>query len=147
MCGLQVALVIIDEQHKFGVQQRAKIRHDEHQPHYLVLSATPIPRTIAMTAFGDLDVSIIRDKPPGRCEVRTYLGQPETLNSWWQFMDDQIAAGRQAFVISPRVHASEQDEDAGGACGVAEELASGRFSHRRVGLLHGQLLARKKNEC
>ncbi len=107
----KLALVIIDEQHKFGVEQRAKMRQDQHQPHYLVHTATPIPRTIAMTAFGDLDVSIIRDKPPGRSEVRTYLGQSDTMNSWWQFVDDQIALGRQAFIIAPRVHASEDNED------------------------------------
>lgn len=135
----KLALVIIDEQHKFGVEQRAKMRQDNHQPHYLVLTATPIPRTIAMTAFGDLDVSIIRDKPPGRAEVRTYLGQPDTLNSWWQFMDEQIEQGRQAFVIAPRVHADGDDEEIRSATGIAEDLIGGRFAHRRVGLLHGQM--------
>ncbi len=135
----KLALVIIDEQHKFGVQQRAKMRQDHHQPHYLVLTATPIPRTIAMTAFGDLDVSIIRDKPPGRNEVRTYLGQPETMNSWWKFVDDQLAQGRQAFVIAPRVHAVADDDEVRSATGIAEQLARDQFAHRRVGLLHGQL--------
>ena len=141
----KLALVIIDEQHKFGVQQRAKMRQELHQPHYLVLTATPIPRTIAMTAFGDLDVSIIRDKPPGRSEVRTYLGQPETMNSWWQFMDEQLNQGRQAFVIAPRVHTGD-DEDVRGATSVAEDLSSGRFSHRRVGLLHGQMSSEDKEQ-
>ena len=135
----KLALVIIDEQHKFGVEQRAKMRQDQHQPHYLVLTATPIPRTIAMTAFGDLDVSIIRDKPPGRSEVRTYLGQPDTMNSWWQFLDDQLEQGRQAFIIAPRVHAGGDDEEVQSATGIAQQLAEGRFAHRRVGLLHGQL--------
>lgn len=142
----KLALVIIDEQHKFGVEQRAKMRQDHHQPHYLVLTATPIPRTIAMTAFGDLEVSIIRDKPPGRAEVRTYLGQPETMNSWWQFMDDQLSQGRQAFVIAPRVHASEDEEGVRSASGIAEDLSTGRLAHRRIGLLHGQMDSQTKEQ-
>lgn len=141
----KLALVIVDEQHKFGVEQRAKMRRDGSQPHYLVLSATPIPRTIAMTAFGDLDVSIIRDKPPGRSDVRTYLGDPATLDSWWQFVDGQLAQGRQAFIIAPRVQSGE-DEDVLGATGVAADLIGGRFAHRRVGLLHGQLDSRAKEQ-
>ncbi|MGN6543743.1 MAG: ATP-dependent DNA helicase RecG [Aureliella sp.] len=141
----KLALVIVDEQHKFGVEQRAKMRRDGSQPHYLVLSATPIPRTIAMTAFGDLDVSIIRDKPPGRSDVKTYLGDPQTLASWWQFVDAQIAQGRQAFVIAPRVQSGDT-EDVLGATGVAADLTAGRFAHRRVGLLHGQLDSREKEQ-
>lgn len=139
----RLALVIVDEQHKFGVEQRAKMRRDDRQPHYLVLSATPIPRTIAMTAFGDLDVSIIRDKPPGRSEVKTYLGDSSTLASWWQFVDDQLARGRQGFIIAPRVNSSDE-EDVLGATGVAADLANGRFAHRRIGLLHGRLASDEK---
>lgn len=141
----KLALVIVDEQHKFGVEQRARMRRDDRQPHYLVLSATPIPRTVAMTAFGDLDVSIIRDKPPGRSQVKTYLGDSNNMTSWWQFVDDQIALGRQAFVIAPRVHNSEE-EDVVGATGVSADLAAGRFAHRRVGLLHGQLGSAEKEQ-
>jgi len=141
----KLALVIVDEQHKFGVQQRAQMRRDDRQPHYLVLSATPIPRTIAMTAFGDLDVSIIRDKPPGRNEVKTYLGDATTMASWWQFVDDQLERGRQGFVIAPRVHSNEE-EDVLGATGVSSDLATGRFAHRRVGLLHGRQESSQKEQ-
>jgi ATP-dependent DNA helicase RecG len=133
-----LALVIVDEQHKFGVEQRARLRRGELEPHYLVLSATPIPRTLAMTAFGDLDVSIIREMPPGRARVRTYLGEAATLESWWRFVDDQIELGRQAYVIAPRVLESTGD-DSVSAVGLAEALAAGQFAHRRVGLLHGRL--------
>ncbi|MBX3422599.1 MAG: ATP-dependent DNA helicase RecG [Pirellulaceae bacterium] len=99
----RLGLVIVDEQHKFGVLQRARLRSEQLQPHYLILSATPIPRTIAMTAFGDLDVSIIRTRPPGQATVRTYLTTHEQLSSWWQFVDRQISRGRQAYVIAPRI--------------------------------------------
>lgn len=139
----KLALVVIDEQHKFGVEQRASLRGECEQPHYLVLSATPIPRTIAMTTFGDLDVSIIRDKPPGRNQVKTYLGDAHSLASWWQFVEDQLNVGRQAFVIAPRVQSGENDDSAS-AVGIAADLSSGRFQHRRVGVLHGQLDSREK---
>ena len=133
-----LGLVIVDEQHKFGVMQRAKLRGDQSQPHYLVLSATPIPRTIAMTAFGDLDVSTIREKPPGRAAVHTYLGSEATIASWWRFVDQQIEAGRQAYVIAPRVSESETTEIAS-AEGFFEQLRTGPFSHRRLGLMHGRM--------
>ena len=133
-----LGLVIVDEQHKFGVMQRAQLRGDQSQPHYLVLSATPIPRTIAMTAFGDLDVSTIREKPPGRAAVHTYLGSEATIASWWRFVDQQIEAGRQAYVIAPRVSESETTEIAS-AEGFFEQLRTGPFSHRRLGLMHGRM--------
>ncbi|MCR9294194.1 MAG: ATP-dependent DNA helicase RecG [bacterium] len=99
----RLGLVIVDEQHKFGVLQRAKLRVDGEQPHYLVLSATPIPRTIAMTEFGDLDVSIIREKPPGRSVVHSYSVDHDDLAAWWKFVDEKLAEGRQAMVITPRI--------------------------------------------
>ena len=121
-----LGLVIVDEQHKFGVMQRAQLREEQSQPHYLVLSATPIPRTIAMTAFGDLDVSTIREKPPGRAAVHTYLGSESNIESWWRFVDQQIESGRQAYVIAPRVSESENSEIAS-AEGFFEQLRSGPF--------------------
>ena len=135
--------MIVDEQHKFGVVQRAKLRTETSQPHYLVLSATPIPRTIAMTAFGDLDVSTIRSKPPGRASLHTYITGEDRLPAWWQFVDAQIAAGRQAYVIAPRVTDSETQE-AASAEGSYELLRHGPLSHRRIGLLHGRMDAQQK---
>ncbi|MFN3190292.1 MAG: ATP-dependent DNA helicase RecG [Aureliella sp.] len=164
-----LGLVIVDEQHKFGVLQRAKLRVDGEQPHYLVLSATPIPRTIAMTDFGDLDVSTIREKPPGRASVHSYTATTDDLDSWWKFVDGKIDEGRQAFVIAPRVsHQGERsDEHAMGdsekglppgasgdrntafeepsskaiatAVGTYQVLSEKVFAHRRIALLHGQM--------
>ncbi|MEZ6134427.1 MAG: ATP-dependent DNA helicase RecG [Pirellulaceae bacterium] len=139
----KLALVIVDEQHKFGVMQRAKLRTEETQPHYLVLSATPIPRTIAMTAFGDLDVSTIRTKPPGRAPVHTYTATRDNLTSWWKFFDEQLQLGRQAYVIAPRVAETEKS-DAVSAEGLYAELTSGVLAHRRLGLLHGRLSGDEK---
>lgn len=133
-----LGLVIVDEQHKFGVMQRAQLRDEQSQPHYLVLSATPIPRTIAMTAFGDLDVSTIREKPPGRAAVHTYLGSESNIDSWWRFVDQQIETGRQAYVIAPRVSESENTEIAS-AEGFFEQLRTGPFSHRQLALMHGRM--------
>lgn len=133
-----LGLVIVDEQHKFGVMQRAKLRSDGKQPHYLLLSATPIPRTIAMTMFGDLDVSCIREKPPGRAKVHTYLAENEDLDSWWRFVEQKIKDGRQAFIIAPRVSKSE-DEGIANVEETFSRLSQGRFSHLRMGLLHGRV--------
>lgn len=140
----KLGLVIVDEQHKFGVLQRAQLRSEETQPHYLVLSATPIPRTIAMTAFGDLDVSTIRQKPPGRSAVHSYLAQADELQAWWKFVDDKVSEGRQAFVIAPRV-GEQASDDFASAIGTYESLSRNEFKHRRVALLHGRMDSNEKD--
>ncbi len=143
-----LALVIVDEQHKFGVLQRAKLRTDDAQPHYLVLSATPIPRTIAMTAFGDLDVSTLRVKPPGRAAVHTYTSSAAEVQAWYRFVDGKISEGRQAFVIAPRVAESDSELDSeqfASATRVYRQLQSSQFSGRSVGLLHGRLSSDEKD--
>jgi ATP-dependent DNA helicase RecG len=101
-----LALCVIDEQHKFGVRQRVQLRSGGIDPHYLVMSATPIPRSVAMTVFGDVELTTLREKPPGRREVNTYLGRPEWRQRWWAFVKGQLAEGRQVFVVAPRVSAS-----------------------------------------
>ena len=139
-----LGLVVVDEQHRFGVEQRARLKQDAGlQPHYLVLSATPIPRTIAMTALGDLDVSVIRQRPPGRGEVKTYLGDSNSKESWWRFVDEQIAKGRQAYVIAPRVNDSATEEIES-VEGVSQRLQAGPFAHRKLGVLHGRLASEQK---
>jgi ATP-dependent DNA helicase RecG len=138
-----LGLVVIDEQHKFGVAQRAALGSDQSQPHYLLLSATPIPRTLTMTAMGDMDVSILREKPPGRAPVHTYLGKPEQMTSWWSFVSKQVAQGRQAYVVVPRV-VGDEEEDVKGAEQVFEELQNGPLKGLRMSLLHGRMESEQK---
>ena len=139
-----LGLVVIDEQHKFGVEQRATLCDSRIQPHYLVLSATPIPRTLTMTAMGDLDVSVLREKPPGRVPVHTYLGKLEQLPSWWSFVLKQVSSGRQAYVIVPRV-VGDEEEDVSGAEQVWREIQVGPLQGLSVELLHGRMSGEEKD--
>ncbi|WP_283435262.1 ATP-dependent DNA helicase RecG [Neorhodopirellula lusitana] len=119
-----LALCVIDEQHKFGVGQRVRLRQGGVDPHCLVMSATPIPRSIAMTQFGDVDLSTIRDKPAGRGEVHTYLAVDGWKDRWWDFIRQRVAEGRQVYIVAPRV--GDQDmgnEDRGGGEGTGKEPA------------------------
>jgi len=133
-----LGLVVIDEQHKFGVEQRASLRESRVVPHYLVLSATPIPRTIAMTVFGDLDVSILKDKPLGRATVHTYLGSTPQQSKWWEFVVRQVKSGRQAYVVTPRVE-SDPATEVLGAEQVYEQLLNGPLAGLKLDLLHGRM--------
>lgn len=134
----KLGLVVIDEQHKFGVAQRARIRKLGVDPHYLVMTATPIPRTMALTVFGDLDVSIIRELPPGRQPVRTrWTGERDRTRLYESFAD-RLREGRQAFIVCPLVGESET-LDLTAAEQLYAELKDGPFKDFRVGLLHGRL--------
>jgi ATP-dependent DNA helicase RecG len=144
--GVQFArlgLVVIDEQHKFGVEQRARLKQAGAAPHYLVMTATPIPRSIAMTVFGDLDVSSLREAPAGRQKVNTYLGKPEQRGRWWEFVRRKLREGRQAYVVTPLVDASEHWEGAS-AEEVFESLSNGELEEFRVDLLHGRMTSAEK---
>ena len=99
----KLGLVVIDEQHKFGVRQRARLKYSALQPHYLVMTATPIPRTVSLTQFGDLDVTSLTDAPPGRQSVHTYAPSPEDRPRWWEFFRKKLREGRQGYVIVPLV--------------------------------------------
>lgn len=113
----RLGVCVIDEQHKFGVRQRVSLRGDDTDPHCLVMSATPIPRSIAMTMFGDVDLTTIRELPPGRGEVRTYLAHDGWKERWWSFVRQRLEEGRQAYVVAPRVaggEAAEGDEEVEG---------------------------------
>ncbi len=139
-----LGLCVIDEQHKFGVAQRVSLRSGGIDPHYLVMSATPIPRSIAMTIFGDVDLSTLREKPPGRGKINTYLADDGWKDRWWNFVRGQIDEGRQAFVVAPRVSSTEsmeddENEDVASVETVFEDLCNGPLSDYRVGLLHGRL--------
>jgi ATP-dependent DNA helicase RecG len=138
----QLGMAVIDEQHRFGVRQRASLKTAGLAPHYLVMTATPIPRTLAMTLFGDLDVSILRDPPPGRQPVHTYLATPAERDKWWEFVAKKLRSGRQAFVIAPLVE--EGGDDAASAEELFESLANGPLEAFRLGLVHGRLGADEK---
>lgn len=139
----RLALVVIDEQHKFGVNQRAALRRSAPDPHYLVMTATPIPRTVAMTAFGSLDMSALRDPPPGRAQVHTYLGTDSQRARWWDFYRRKLREGRQGYVIAPHVETAG-DESVASVEEAFESLANGELAEFRLGLLHGRLDAEEK---
>jgi ATP-dependent DNA helicase RecG len=138
-----LALVVVDEQHKFGVSQRKGIRGKGYAPHYLVMTATPIPRTLAMTLFGDLDVSILDAPPPGRGTTSTTCVTPDGLPEVHAAVRKRLDAGQQAYFIYPLVTASPQLELTA-AEEAFTELAEGPLAGYRVGLVHGQMSAERK---
>ncbi len=140
----QLGLVVIDEQHRFGVRQRATLKQAAADPHYLVMTATPIPRTVAMTLYGDLDVSIIAESPPGRQPMHTYLAEAENRAKWWDFYRRHLREGRQGYVIVPLVEESEY-VDTANLEATFEELAHGELEAFRLGLVHGRLKAEEKD--
>ncbi len=139
----RLGLVVIDEQHRFGVRQRATLKQAGADPHYLVMTATPIPRTVAMTLYGDLDVSIIAASPPGRQPVHTYLAEGENREKWWEFFRRHLREGRQGYVIVPLVEESAH-VDTANLQATFEELAHGELEAFRLGLIHGRMTARRK---
>ena len=139
----RVGLIIIDEQHKFGVTQRDRLMKKGHYPHLLVMTATPIPRTLGLTLYGDLDSSVIDEMPAGRGKVRTHIRTPERWPKILDFLKTELTTGKQAFVIFPRV---ENEDSAGGIKAVkaeAQKLATD-FAPHTVAVLHGGLKPEEK---
>ncbi len=134
----RLGLAVIDEQHRFGVAHRAAIRGKGESPDVLVMTATPIPRTLALTLYGDLDVSILDELPPGRRPVVTVARGESKRREIYDFLRKQIGEGRQVYVVCPLVEESE-DSDLKAATEMAERLQREVFPERRVGLLHGRL--------
>ena len=134
----RLGLIIIDEQHRFGVGQRARLRQKGALPDVLVMTATPIPRTLTLTAYGDLDVSVIRDLPPGRRPVRTTARPEERREEAYGFVRAQVGEGRQAYVVLPIIEDSDKI-DVRAAVSMADELRNGALSGLRLGVLHGRL--------
>ena len=134
----RLGLIIIDEQHRFGVGQRARLRQKGARPDVLVMTATPIPRTLTLTAYGDLDVSVIRDLPPGRQPVRTTARPEERREEAYGFVRAQVGEGRQAYVVLPIIEDSDKI-DVRAAVSMADELRNGALSGLRLGVLHGRL--------
>ncbi len=140
---LKLGLAVIDEQHRFGVLQRKTLIDKGYHPDVLVLTATPIPRTLAMTVYGDLDVSVIDAMPPGRKPVRTWLFSQAQRRRAYQIVRDELRNGRQAYVVYPLVEESEKT-DLQAAIQGARELQEQEFADFRVGLLHGRLKSDEK---
>lgn len=164
----ELGLVVVDEQHRFGVEQRAALtsRGGDTKPHVLVMTATPIPRTVAMTVFGDLDVSVIDEYPPGRGRIATHVvaprEQPAHLARAWERVREEVGSGRRVFVVCPRIGddegASSSDEVDGTSSGedtsplssvldVARALADRWLTGLRIGVLHGRMSAEDKDEA
>jgi len=140
----KLGLAIVDEQHRFGVLQRKRLIDKGSAPHVLVMTATPIPRTLALTLFGDLDISVIDELPPGRTPIDTRWASESQLAGVWEFLRREITAGRQAFVLYPVIEESKQELKA--ATAEYERLAKTVFPKQRVGLLHGRLKNEEKDD-
>jgi ATP-dependent DNA helicase RecG len=137
-----LGLVVIDEQHRFGVLQRATLQRGAAEPHTLVMTATPIPRTIAHAVYGDLDVSVLDEQPPGRQPVATYRVGPDDLERWWEFFRRKLREGRRGYVVVPAVEESKRD--LASIASAYEELANGHLEAFRLGLVHGRMKAKEK---
>jgi ATP-dependent DNA helicase RecG len=139
-----LALVIIDEQHRFGVGQRQTLKAKAGRlPHLLSMTATPIPRSLQLTVYGDLDITVIDSLPPGRQPIETRVTPPKKREAAYAVIEEELGRGHQAYVICPQIDVS----DTGGSKSVIEEaerLRKGPFKHRRIGLLHGKLKADEK---
>jgi ATP-dependent DNA helicase RecG len=140
----KLGLAVVDEQHRFGVEQRSALREKGFNPHMLVMTATPIPRTLALTLYGDLDLSVINELPPGRQTVKTKWLRPDQRESAYAFVRKQVAAGRQAFILCPLIE--ESDAIAAQAAVVEyERLSRDVFPDLKLGLLHGRLSSKDKD--
>lgn len=133
-----LALVITDEQHRFGVRQRGELINKGHNPHVLVMTATPIPRTLALFMYGDMDISIINELPAGRQKVDTYFVRPSMRNKVYEFVKKEIKNGRQAYIVCPLVEESEKLE-AESAVETFKKLKEVYFKDFKVGMVHGKM--------
>lgn len=138
-------LIIIDEQHRFGVEQRAALRSKGKNPHLLVMTATPIPRSLALTLYGDLDLSILDEMPPGRKPINTYLLAPMDHERAYNLIRKQVDMGFQAFIVYPLIEDSESNESMS-AVDEHNRLQSEIFPNYKIGLLHGRLKPDEKEE-
>jgi len=139
----KLGLVIIDEQHKFGVAQREQLLRKGVYPHLLVMTATPIPRTLGLTLYGDLDVSVIDEMPAGRGAIKTFVRTPVKLPHVWKFIREKLQTGRQAYVVYPRVEEEGGERELKAVTKEFDNLAK-HLAPFRVGLLHGRLKATDK---
>jgi len=142
----KLGFAVVDEQHRFGVEQRSILRQKGSNPHVLVMTATPIPRTLALTLYGDLDLSVIDELPPGRQLIKTKWLKPNQRASAYNFIRKEIIAGHQAFIICPLIEESESIQ-ARAAVAEYEHLANDIFHDLRLGLLHGKMSSADKEQA
>jgi ATP-dependent DNA helicase RecG len=140
-----LALVVIDEQHRFGVRQRAALMRENITPHILVMTATPIPRSLALTAYADLDLSVIDEMPAARAPVSTRLVQPEKREAMYRFVLEECEKGRRAYLLYPVIEETEK-QDLEAAVTAYEELSEGLFRGVPIGLLHGRMSMTEKED-
>src|SRR5439155_26331025 len=139
-----LGLVVIDEQHKFGVAQREQLVRKGRYPHLLVMTATPIPRTLGLTLYSELDVSVIQGLPPGRGRIKTFVRTADKLPKVWEFIREKLEEGRQAYVVNPRVEETGQE----GIKAVTKEFDNLQraLAPFRLGLVHGRLPSQAKED-
>ncbi len=140
-----IGLVVTDEQHRFGVRQRARFSNKGNSPHILIMTATPIPRTLALTIYGDLDISLIDEMPPGRQKVITSIINGKEKEKAYNFIKNQVDSGRQAYIVAALVEDSES-LDLNSAVETFKELKSSYFSGYKLGLLHGKMTSSEKED-
>lgn len=141
----RLQLAVIDEQHRFGVAQRAALRSKGENPHLLVMTATPIPRSLALTVYGDLDLTVIDQMPVGRRPIETHILMPLERERGYQLIRSQVKAGYQAFIIYPLVEKGERDDESKAAVEEHARLQAEVFPHHAIGLLHGRLTPEEKD--
>jgi ATP-dependent DNA helicase RecG len=140
-----MGVVVIDEQHKFGVGQRKTLIEKGNNPDVLYMTATPIPRTLALTVYGDLDISFIKSKPTGRIPVETYWITERKRNNAYEFIKSEVDKGRQAYIVYPRIEGKE-DSEIKGAVSMYEGISKQVFPELNVGLLHGRMFSEEKSK-
>ena len=141
-----LGLAIVDEQHRFGVRQRGILAGKANSPHLLVMSATPIPRTLGLLLYGDLDISVLDELPPGRKPIRTWFITGRKRRDMYGFLEKQIALGHQVYIVCPAIEDNELDAGIQSVKSYYEKVACPLLPGRRVGLLHGKLKPREKDE-
>jgi len=139
----KLGLVVVDEQHKFGVTQKATLKDKGYNPHILVMTATPIPRTLALTVYGDLDISVIREMPKGRKPIVTYWVEEAKRRRVYDFIIEELAAGRQAYVVCPLIEGRSSGKS---VTETFEKLKNEIFTDHKVGLLHGRMAPKDKEK-
>ena len=144
----RLGFAVVDEQHRFGVRQRGLLADKSHAPHVLVMSATPIPRTLGLLMYGDLDISILNELPPGRKPVKTYAVTGKKRQDMYHFLDQQMDLGHQAYIVCPLVEESESEmpgaDQLHAVTTYFTDVAQALLPHRRIGLMHGKLKPKEK---